>query len=129
MTIAIENWAKHSRAIAYDGLQFGRNRPSDLDGVMILPDATMVIEYKCGEKEVTGMQKRVLETMVDDAEKAGKKAVAIVARFYDRDPKNTVDAALCFATEAYTGGRWYSIRKVGLTLKQAMERFMGGSAG
>jgi len=126
VTRMIENWANHSRAIAYDELRFGRNRPSDLDGILILPDATIVIEYKCGESEVKGMQKKVLETLVDDAEKAGKRSVAFVARFYDRDPRNTVNAALCFVTEAYISNRWYDIRKLGFSLKQAMEQFMGG---
>ena len=123
----IQNWENHARPIAYDGLKFGSSRPSDLDGILILPDATIVIEYKCGESEVKGMQKKVLETLVDDAEKAGKRSVAFVARFYDRDPRNTVNAALCFVTEAYIHGRWFDIRKIGFSLKQAMEYFMGGA--
>lgn len=121
----IENWQMHSRAIAYDDLQFGHNRPSDLDGLMILPDATIVLEYKCGEKQLTNKQRMVLETLVDDAEKAGKRAMAFVARYYDRDPRNVVNAALCLVTEVYTCGSWYQVRKCGLSLRQAMERFMG----
>lgn len=121
----IENWEMHSRAIAYDDLQFGHNRPSDLDGLMLLPDKTIVLEYKCGEKALVPKQRMVLETLVDDAEKAGKRALAFVARYYDRDPRNVVNAALCFVTEVYTSGKWYDIRACGLSLRQAMEWFIG----
>lgn len=122
----IENRQMHSRAIAYDDLQFGHDRPSDLDGLMVLPNATIVIEYKCGEKRLVPKQRMVLETLVNDAVKAGKRALAMVARYYDRDPRNTVNAALCLVTEVYTDGKWYEVRACGLSLKQAMERFMKG---
>lgn len=120
----IDNWANKSRPIDYSNLRFGSDIPSDLDGLMVLPSLTIAIEYKCGESPVRGKQRMVLETVVNDAEAAGKRAVAIVARYYDRDPRNTVNAAICFATEIYTGGRWFDIRKVGLSLRQAIGRFM-----
>lgn len=122
----IYNWANKRRDIDYSQLRFGADTPSDLDSLMVLPHITILIEYKCGESPLKSKQRLVLETLVDDAHKAGKRAVAIVARYYDRDPHNTVNAALCLVTEVYTQGRWYAVRKCGLSLRQTLERLMKG---
>lgn len=124
----IDNWDMHARKISYHGLQFGHNRPSDLDGIMVLPTSTTVIEHKCGEKDLSQTQRMVLETLINDSAKAGKKAAAFVARYFDRDPANEVDAALCLVTEVYTQGAWYEVRSCGLSLRQAMARFIGEGA-
>lgn len=122
----IDNWANKSRSIDYSSLRFGTDVPSDLDGLMVLPSLTIAIEYKCGESPVRGKQRMVLETVVNDAEAAGKRAAAIVARYYDRNPQNTVNAALCLVTQIYTKGAWYDIRKCGLSLRQTMEKLVEG---
>ena len=109
----IENWANKTRPIDYSQLRFGADVPSDLDGLMVLPSLTIVIEYKCGESPVRDKQKMVLETVVNDAERSGKRAAAIVARYYDRNPQNTINAALCLVTETYTRGKWYEVRRRG----------------
>lgn len=75
----IDNWANKSRPIDYSNLRFGSDIPSDLDGLMVLPSLTIAIEYKCGESPVRGKQWMVLETVVNDAEAADKRALAFVA--------------------------------------------------
>lgn len=120
----IYDWQKNKRYIAFDGLQFGMNRPSDVDGLMILPDKTIVIEYKCGMVGLKPIQRWVLKTLVDDAQTAGKKSIAIIARYFDRDPRNVVDASSCLVTETYINGRWYEVSKCKYTLRQTMERFL-----
>jgi hypothetical protein len=119
----MENWAYKDRHISFDGLSFGHDRPSDIDGIMVRPDSLIIIESKCGDIPLKPKQAMVMETLVDNAEKAGKKSIAIIARYYDRDPKNEVTLAHCRVSEFYTKGKWYRV-EFEKTLRQTMEQFL-----
>lgn len=119
----MDNWDYKDRHIKFDGLNFGHNRPSDIDGIMVLPDAVVIIESKCGDIPLKPKQKMVFETLVKNAEKAGQKGIALIARYYDRDPKNEVILADCRVSEYYTSGKWFRVVS-DVTLRYAMEQFL-----
>jgi hypothetical protein len=119
----MNNWDFKSRHISFDGLRFGADRPSDVDGLLARPDCLVLFECKCGDVPIVGKQKEALEILVNNAEKAGQKGIAFVVRYYDRNPQNEVKIANCRVSDFYTNGKWTPMGYT-RTLQEMMKMFL-----
>lgn len=93
---------------AYDGLKWGNGSPTDIDALIEWKDkAYVMIELKAGHAPVPYGQELALKRMADDFEKAGKKAIVIVAEHYEA-PSEDIIVAKARVRKCYFDGKWYN---------------------
>lgn len=77
---------------------------TDIDGLIEYKDRALILfEVKYRGKEVPIGQRLVLERMVNNASKAGKLAIAVVAEHEVEDPDEPVMMRNCNVRELYYG--------------------------
>ena len=77
---------------------------TDIDGLIEYKDRALILfEVKYRGKEVPVGQRLVLERMVNNASKAGKLAIAVVAEHEVEDPDKPVMMRTCNVREIYYG--------------------------
>lgn len=113
-----------SQLIAFDELQYGSITPTDIDGIIEYKNKFYAIfEVKYCDKEVPFGQRLCIQRMVDDFNKAGKKAIGFVCEHYVHDPMEDVKLAECTIREVYYNGKWVDKCK-GKIMKQALDEIV-----
>ncbi len=103
----INNRMKARQILAFDGLQWGRCRPTDLDFSMDWQQRTYIFcEVKTEGSPLTIGQRIHLEGLVDAIRAGGRVAYAIVACHTTPDSFEDVLVAECRTDKIYGGDKW-----------------------
>ena len=107
-------WRNRDRArqlIEFDNLTYGFGAaPTDIDAVYEGHNGFWVLfEVKYKNAPLPTGQRLCLERAVNDFERAGKNAVAIVAEHTVTDHHESVQLAKCSVRAAYRNGKWYQM--------------------
>lgn len=106
-------WQNQRRArqlIEFDDLTYGRAAPTDIDAIYEGHNGFWVVfEVKGEGVPLPTGQRLCLERAVNDFEKAGKNAVAIVAEHRVYNPDNPIKLAQCTVRAAYRDGTWHQM--------------------
>lgn len=93
--------------IDFSHLKYGVFHPTDIDGVIEYKDMLYIFfEFKYQDAVFPVGQRLCLERLCNDAFKAGKQAIAIVARHSETDANIDVDAGRTRVDEVYYSGKW-----------------------
>lgn len=126
MKTKINNSCRMRQIIDFKGLGVdGYIYPTDIDGLIEYKDSEyMIFEVKYGDCEVPRGQRLALQRMVDDFDKAGKRAVVFICEHGVRDVSTPVVAAMCRVREVYNGSdhEWQKPEKF-TTVKDALDDF------
>lgn len=113
--------------LLFDGLEYDNNvAPMDLDGLIEYHDKKYVlIEAKLNNTPVPYGEKTALERMVNDFDKAGKEAIAIIADHKVFNTKEDVHMRDCLIRELYHSKekRWREPKRI-ITVQQALDSFL-----
>lgn len=105
----IRNRARAKQLLAFDGMQYGRCKPTDIDLSMDWQQETFVfVELKGAQQSLTVGQRIHLEGLVDAIQAGGREAVAIWASHNTPDPETDVHAAEATVVAMYDGNQWVS---------------------
>lgn len=103
----INNRARAAQLLAFDGMQYGKCRPTDIDLSMDFQGNYFIFtELKGMGLPLTLGQKIHLTGLVDAIEAGGKQALAIVAHHDTKDTSHDVHCANAIVHSVYQGGRW-----------------------
>lgn len=112
--------------ILFDGLQYDNMTPTDLDGIMDGKNRVwLIFEAKLADAPMHRGQRLTLERLVQDAGKAGKHGIAIVAEHKVYDEKENIMLADCMVREIYTTEHrhWWSPGKP-MTVKEMADLYI-----
>lgn len=120
--------ARFRQPVSFEGMEYGRIYPSDIDGIIDLSrfGGWVVFELKRGDAKVPAGQRLLLENIVKDAEKAGNKAIAIIGRHEVANPEKAVILADAVVREYYCGSAWHKLRGRAITCKELTDGFIKG---
>jgi len=117
----INNRSRAKQLLGFDGLQWGRCRPTDLDFSMDFNKKVFVFgELKGTGAPLTVGQRIHLEGLVDAIIAGGRAAVAFVAHHDTPDTEHDVNVAESMVTSSYNGQKWESFSTV--TVKEYVDR-------
>ena len=106
----INNRARAAQLMAFDGMQYGKCRPTDIDLSMDWQGKYFVFtELKGVGVPLTLGQKIHLTGLVDAIEAGGRQAVAILAHHDTPKCEHDVHVAESMVHSIYTGGSWEKI--------------------
>lgn len=106
----INNRKRAAQLLAFDGMQYGKCRPTDIDMAMDFQGKYFVFtELKGGTAPLTIGQKIHLTGLVDAIEAGGREAIAILAHHNTPDTEHDVHVAESIVHSVYQGGRWERI--------------------
>lgn len=75
-------------------MRWGKITPTDLDSVIDFGNkATVIVEYKLDGNDCPRGQQLAIERSVEDAHKAGKHGLAIIATHQQENPDDDIDGA------------------------------------
>lgn len=111
--------------LAFDGLSYSNGiRPSDVDAIIEYKDKGYILfEAKYDIKEVPRGQKLMLERMVNDFDKTGKEAMAMVCEHYVKDEDTDVILGDSLLREFYWKGSW-RVTDRPMTVKEATDQLI-----
>ena len=116
----INNRARAAQLMAFDGMQYGKCRPTDIDLSMDWQGKYFVfVELKGVGVPLTLGQKIHLTGLVDAIEAGGRQAVAILAHHDTPKCEHDVHVAESIVHSYYTGGRWERI-----VVKKTLDSFL-----
>ena len=96
-----------AQLLAFDGMQYGRCRPTDIDmSIDFNGDLFVFCELKVGAKGLTTGQRIHLEGLVNAIIAGGKQAVAILAHHQDWATDTDVHVAEAVVHSMYDGEQW-----------------------
>jgi len=108
----------------FTGLCFGNITPTDIDGMIEYHGKRyMFIELKLEGVPVPSGQRLALERLVDDLERAGKRAICIIASHAFYDTESEIDVANANVTEYRVSGKWHTVEWP-LTVKHLIVDFL-----
>ena len=103
----IRNRARAKQLLAFDGMQYGKCRPTDIDVSLDFQGETFVfVELKGPGAPLTLGQRIHLEALVKGLRAGGKEAVAILAESKAPDPETDVHVAEARVLAMYDGFQW-----------------------
>jgi hypothetical protein len=103
----IHNRARASQLLAFDGMQYGRCRPTDIDVAMDWQGKFFVfVELKSKGKGLSVGQRLHLTALVDAIVAGGRQAVAILAEHDTPDTETDVHVAQSTVVKMYDGVQW-----------------------
>jgi hypothetical protein len=102
----IRNRDKAAQLLAFDGMTYGRCRPTDIDASMDWQQRTFIfVEIKTEGVALTVGQRIHLEGLVKAIKAGGKEAYAILACHQTRT-KDDVHVAICRTDRVFNGNTW-----------------------
>lgn len=105
----ILNRDRAKQLLAYDGMLYGKCRPTDIDFSMDFGGKVFIFgELKGANAPLTVGQRLHLQFLCDALEKGGAKAYAIVANHDTADCEHDVMVAQARVTKVYSQGKWLS---------------------
>ena len=105
----ITNRSRAKQLMAFDGLQYGACRPTDVDLSMDFQGRTFVFgELKGGNVGLTLGQKIHLEGLVKAIRAGGKVAYAFLANHDTEDTTHDVKVSTARVNKVYNGMLWYT---------------------
>jgi hypothetical protein len=111
----------------FSGLAYGAITPTDVDGLIEYRDkAVALFELKYHGQALLQGQSLALTRMVDNLERAGKRAILLVVDHEEHNVLVKVNAAICLVRCGYTKGRWHTPSKP-TTLRAALDFFILGT--
>lgn len=121
-------WQNEKRArqlIEFDDLSYrDGGSPTDIDAVFECHGWFWVLfEVKHKDKPMPRGQMLCLERAVEDFEKAGKRAVAMVVEHSVDDPEKAVKLAKCTVRAAYRNKQWYQMDN-SVSVKNALDKIV-----
>jgi len=120
----IQHRERSRQILDLSGLRFGNITPTDIDIFMDYHDKCFVFgEVKYEGRPLPDGQKWALERLCDASQKAGKKAMAIIARHQVADCSKDVDVAKLTVCE-YRYKQVWREPKEQITVKRAMDIFV-----
>lgn len=103
----INNRARASQLLAFDGMQYGKCRPTDVDlSIDFQGNMFIFAELKGRGVPLTVGQKIHLTGLVDAIEAGGKQALAIVAHHDTPNTEHDVHCAEATVHSMYQDGSW-----------------------
>lgn len=107
----INNRARAKQLLAFDGMQYGKCKPTDIDVSIDFQQKCFVfVELKGGNQRLTQGQKIHLMGLVDAIVAGGREAHAILANHDTMDTSHDVHVAEATAVSVYSGnGSWEEI--------------------
>lgn len=107
----IKNRARVTQIAAFDGMEYGKCRPTDVDFAMDFQGRTFIFgEIKGGGVPLTMGQRLFLQAMVDGLRAGGKKAIAIMVTHDTPDPDEDIHVAespvACYYDGSEGRGKW-----------------------
>ena len=106
----INNRKRASQLLAFDHMQYGKCRPTDIDLSMDWQGKFFTfVELKGGTAPLTIGQKIHLMGLVDAIEAGGREAIAILAHHNTPDTDHDVHVAESIVHSVYQGGQWEKI--------------------
>jgi hypothetical protein len=127
---AIVNRDRAGQLLAFDGLSWGKLRPTDMDLSMDFGKRVFIFgEIKGGTRPLTTGQKIHLMALVDAIEKGGLKAYAFLAHHDIKDTDKDVHVAECTMARVYTSGAWYEPESTPTVLDFMNEVYEGNKRG
>jgi hypothetical protein len=123
----IEFAARAKQINDFSGLRYGNITPTDIDGVIEYKNKAYVwIETKYLEKSLPHGQRLCIARLVDDADKAGKEAIAIIVEHAVHNPAMSIPVAECYVREMYWGRekKWRKLSQ-GHSTRQIIDKFLG----
>ena len=103
----INNRNRAKQLLAFDGLVFGKCRPTDIDFSMDFQGAVFVFgEIKGGSLGLTMGQKIHLQGLVKSINSGGKQAYAFLAHHNQSDTDKDVHVGACLVRSVYDGVAW-----------------------
>ena len=119
----VQHRDRMKQLICFDGLDFGNITPMDIDGCIEYHDkAVILLEYKLKGCTMPAGQKLCLERLVNDVDKAGKVACALLVEHEVYNADEDVVAGDGIVKMIYWKGRWH--RSDGSTVSEYLERFI-----
>ena len=116
---SFKNRARAAQLIDFQGLQWGKLRPTDIDLSIDWGGKTFVfVEVKGINQGLTVGQRIHLEGLVKAIRAGGKSAYAIVAKHSTRATED-IQAADCLSTSVFAGNNWETVdtnERLGCTL-------------
>ena len=106
----IYNRERAKQLIDFDGMKWGRCRPTDLDFSLDIGGRYFVfVELKVEGVPLSQGQRIHLEHLVDSIVEGGREAVAIFAHHNVVNWEDDIIAAESKPVQYYYGGRWHSL--------------------
>lgn len=120
----IRNRDEMKQLVDFSGLVYDTAQVTDYDGVMEYHDKAWVIfEVKHGKCSLSKGQRLCIERDIDDKEKAGKLACAIIARHDVDNADADVIMQDCRVNRVYFKGKWRVLQE-SFTVKQVTDAFI-----
>ena len=103
----INNRKRAAQLLAFDNMQYGKCRPTDIDVSMDFQGKCFIFtELKGGTAPLTLGQRIHLTGLVDAIEAGGREAYAILAHHNTPDTAHDVHVAESIVHSVYSGGSW-----------------------
>lgn len=103
----IRNRDRAKQILAFDGMQYGKCRPTDLDMSIDFQGKTFIFgELKGAETPLTLGQKIHLTGLVDAIKAGGKTAYAFLAHHNIEDTEHDVHVGEAIVAKLYDGHSW-----------------------
>lgn len=120
--------ARFRQPVSFEGMQYGKIAPADIDGIIDLSrfGGWVVFELKSTDADLPAGQRILLENIVKDVERGGKKAIAIVGSHEVANPEKAVILADAVVREYYCGSAWHKLRGRAITCKELTDGFIKG---
>ena len=113
----VKNRERAKQILAFDGMQYGKCRPTDIDVAMDWQGKTFVfVELKGAGAPLTLGQKIHLTSLVDAIVAGGRKAYAILAHHDTPNCSHDVHVAESSAHSIYSGGNGWTKLPEGVKL-------------
>lgn len=113
----INNRERAKQLSAFDGMQYGLCRPTDIDVSLDFQQKCFVfVELKGGTAQLTKGQKIHLMGLVDAIVAGGRKGYAILANHDTKDPNHDIKVSHSVVRCIYDGNGPWSVEHSGKTL-------------
>jgi hypothetical protein len=108
----ISNAARYKQVFDFRGMIFERKiSPTDIDAILDFGGEELVIvEYKVVGVSVPYGQRRAIEVLIDNCNKAKNRGIAIIAN-HNSNPGDVINGAECVVAEYYQSAGWYKPKK------------------
>lgn len=116
----IKNRERCKQILAFDGMQYGLCRPSDIDFSMDFQQKLFILgELKGDRAPLTRGQQIHLEGIVKGLVAGGKEAYALLCHHNTPDCEHDVHVAEATVTKVFDGKKWHT-----LTLKISVDKWI-----
>lgn len=103
----IQNPDRVRQIIEFKNLKFGKMTPMDVDGLLEYHGIAYIFyEYKLDGALMPDGQRKALERLADDCQKAGKHSTVFLCEHQDENPANIVDAGSAIVKRIYYKNKW-----------------------